>query len=76
MAEEQKITFAQEQEQRIAGWLQKVKFRRKIFGGVSEQDVWKKITELNEMYKQALIAERARCDALTTKQRSGGTKGR
>ena len=64
MAKEQAFTFQQEQEQRIAGWLRKVKFRRKIFGGVSEQDVWKKITELNEMYRQALIAERARCDTL------------
>lgn len=79
MAEEQRITFSQEQEQRIAGWLQKVKFRRKIFGGVSEQDVWKKISELNDLYKEALIAERARYDALlkaggSGKRKDGGSK--
>lgn len=48
----------------IAPWLKKVKFRKRIFGGVSERDVWKKIGELNDMYKRALIAERARYDAL------------
>ena len=53
-----------EHEDRIAGWLNKVKFRKRIFGGVSETDVWNKIRELNDMYRDALIAERARCDAL------------
>ena len=60
----EKISFPPEQEQRIAGFLQKVKFRKQIFGGVSEQDVWKKIGELNDMYRQALLAERARYDTL------------
>ena len=59
-----KILFSPEQEQRIAGFLQKVKFRKRVFGGVSEEDVWKKIGELNEMYRQALLAERARYDTL------------
>ena len=31
---------------------------------MSETDVWKKIGELNDMYREALIAERARYDAL------------
>lgn len=53
-----------EQEQRIAAWLQKLKFRRRIFGGVSEKDVWKKISELNDLYHEALIAQRARYDTL------------
>lgn len=44
----------------IAQWLEKVRFRKKFFGGVSEQDVWKKINELNEMYEEALKAERIR----------------
>ena len=51
-------------EGKIAGFLQKVKFRKQIFGGVSEKDVWTKIRELNEMYRQALLAERIRYDAL------------
>lgn len=58
------LRFPPEQEEKIAGFLQKVKFRKQIFGGVSEKDVWTKIRELNEMYRQALLAERIRYDAL------------
>ena len=62
MSEE--LGFPPEQEEKIKGLLQKVKFRKQIFGGVSEKDVWKKIGELNELYRQGILAERARCDAL------------
>ena len=48
---------------RIAQWLRKVHFKRALFG-VSEKDVWKKLDELNDMYKRAIMAERVRCDAL------------
>ena len=58
------LRFLPEQEDKISGFLQKVKFRKRIFGGISEKDVWTKIGELNEMYRQALLAERIRCDAL------------
>ena len=47
----------------IARWLKTVRFRRALFG-VSEQDVWKKIEELNALYAAALKAERVRYDAL------------
>ena len=60
-----------ELEERIAAWLQKVKFRKKIFGGVDEADVWQKINALNDMYKEAWIAERARYDALLAEQGKG-----
>ena len=53
-----------EQEAKIASWLRTVKFRRQVFSGVSEKDVWAKIGQLNEMYNQAILAERARYDAL------------
>ena len=53
-----------EHEERIVAFLQNVKFRRKIFGGVDERDVWQKIEQLNELYKQALFAERVRYDTL------------
>ena len=53
-----------EQGAEISRFLQKIKFRKQIFGGVSEKDVWTKIGELNEMYRQALLAERIRCDTL------------
>ena len=60
----EKLEFPPKQEEKIRDFLQKVKFRKRIFGGVSEKDVWTKIGELNEMYRQALLAERSRCDAL------------
>ena len=52
------------EQMKIAKWLKKLRFRRKLFGGVSEQDVWKKIAELNTMYESTLTAERVRYDAL------------
>lgn len=48
----------------IAEWLDKVRFRKKFFGGLDEQDLWKKIDELNTMYEAALEAERVRYDTL------------
>ena len=64
MDENAAARFLPETEERIAGWLKQVKFRKRIIGGVDEADVWKKISELNDMYTQGLIAERARYDAL------------
>lgn len=48
----------------IGLFLKKVKFRRRIFGGVDEKSVWKKIEELNALYTKALEAERTRYDVL------------
>ena len=56
----------------IVPWLQKVRFRKCLFGGVSEADVWKKVEELNAMYETALAAERARYDALLEAQQKAG----
>ncbi len=53
-----------ERERNIAEWLEKLKFRKRILGGIDEKDVWTRIGELNDMYREALIAERARYDAL------------
>lgn len=58
------------EQKRILIWLRKVRFRRKLVGGVDERDVWKKIEELNEMYNLALLAERARYDALLRQRRA------
>lgn len=44
----------------IQNWLKTVKFKKKLFGGVDEVEVWKKIEELNSLYERVLIAERAR----------------
>lgn len=48
----------------IAEWIRSVKFKKKMLGGVDEEDVWKKIEELNELYEKALLYERARYDTL------------
>lgn len=52
------------EQKRIRKWLKQVRFRKTVFGGVDEADVWKKIAELNALYETALAAERARYDAL------------
>lgn len=49
---------------KIAPWLANVKFRKKLLGGVDPEDVWKKLEELNTLYENALLAERARYDLL------------
>lgn len=59
--------------QDIAQWLGEVKFRTRLFAGVDETDVWKKIGQLNRLYDKALLAERARYDALLQLYREQGT---
>ena len=54
----------QEFEQKTAEWLKKIHFKKKLFGGVSETDVWKRIGELNSMYEAALAEEITRYDTL------------
>ena len=49
---------------KIADWLEKVRFRKKFFGGIDEEDVWKKIDELNSMYQSLLESERVRYDTM------------
>lgn len=63
--------LSQEQEELLA-WLKTMKFKRARFGGVSEEDVWKKISELNRRYDACLRAERERYNALLE---SRGIKG-
>ena len=65
------MPFPQEYQQQIEDWLRAVKFRRRLFGGVEETHVWAKLRELNELYQKALIAERARYDALLAEQKKG-----
>lgn len=55
---------------KIARWLKKLKFRKVLFGGIREQEVWKRMGELNALYEAALVAERARCDALIEQARA------
>ena len=55
------------EQQNIVEWLKKVRFRKQLFGGISEQDVWKKIDELNN---ETLITETKAGDSLL-KERAG-----
>ncbi|MCD7748602.1 MAG: hypothetical protein LUH42_00950 [Oscillospiraceae bacterium] len=52
------------EQQRILDWVQAVKFKHVLFGGVREQDVWAKLEELERLYDASIRAERARYDAL------------
>lgn len=56
------------EQRKIVQWLKQVRFKRALFG-VSEKDVWKKMGEMNELFQQALVAERIRYDTLLEQQR-------
>ena len=57
----------------IVEWLKKVRFQKQLFGGVSEQDVWKKIDELNKLYDAVLAAERIRYETLIAEIKAGNS---
>lgn len=59
----------------IVQWVKKVRFKRRIFGGVDQDDVLRKIGELNSLYEAALLNERARYDALLQQNKGGGGDG-
>lgn len=46
----------------IAEILKKTKFRRKLFGGVDEADVWKKLQRLQAEYEELLAAQQHRAE--------------
>lgn len=48
----------------IAEKLKKLKFRKKTFGGVDERDVWKKMSFLQEDYRNAFLVQHERDMAL------------
>ncbi|MBR6027835.1 MAG: hypothetical protein IKP40_02005 [Clostridia bacterium] len=64
--------FSNGAEERIAEQLRTMRFRKRVFLGVDERDVWQKISELNEAYKKALLEERARYEALLQERHEGG----
>ena len=48
----------------IVAWVENLKFKRKLVGGVDEADVLQKMQQLNTLYETALIEQRARYEAL------------
>lgn len=61
---ETKTKALNHEQERLRQWFQEVKFRKVLFGGVDEIQLWKKLEELNQIYETSLSAERARYDAL------------
>lgn len=60
--------------ERLINWMQTVKFRKTMIGGINEVQLWKKLEELNQIYDAALRAERVRYDTLLDSQkRASGT---
>lgn len=57
-------------EEQLVNWINQVKFKKSLFGGVNERDVWKKLTELHALYQAALQAERVRYDTLLSQYQS------
>ena len=64
------------EQQEILEWLRKVKFRKKLLGGVDEVQLWKKLEELYGLYANAIRAERARYDALLANEHALSGAGR
>lgn len=56
----------------IIRFIKTVKFKRRLFGGVDQEDVLRKINELNSLYEVALLNERARYEALLEQNKGGG----
>ena len=48
----------------IAGIFEKMRFRKKLIGGVDEQDVWKKRDDLQKAYRSAYEAQQVRYEAI------------
>ena len=63
------------EQEKLHRWLKTVKFRRVLFGGIDEAQMWKKLEELDRLYEAAISAERARYDALLEKQMKTGSFG-
>ena len=64
------------EQERIQTWLKQVRFKKVLFGGVNEADLWRKIAELNSLYEAALSAERARYDALLAQHQDSAEQGK
>lgn len=48
----------------VADFIKSLRFRKTLLGGVSEENVWKKLEELNNEYKSVFDAQEVRYQAL------------
>lgn len=70
---------------RIAKLLEEMKFRKKVFGGVDESDVWRQLERLQQEYQtvydrqaayyEALLEEREEALARLTQSKGGAASG-
>lgn len=75
--ENKTMTPINSEQRKMVDWLKNVCFKKQLFGGVSEADVWKKIEELNKLYEMALTAERIRYETLLQeKMEQAGAEGK
>ena len=44
----------------VSLFLKKLRFKRKLFGGLDEADVWKKLEELQQLYRKAFDEQNAK----------------
>lgn len=44
----------------VAAYIDKMKFKRRLFGGVDEADVWRQIEELHKQYEAVFLAQEIR----------------
>lgn len=56
----------------IARWMKSVEFKSKVFGGVDEADVWKKIDELNLLYEKLLLEKQAQNSSAPVESEEAG----
>ena len=63
-----------EERAEVIQWLKKAKFPHKLFGGVDERTVWKRIGELDALYAKLLENERARYNALLEEYKQTATR--
>ncbi|HEY9574154.1 MAG TPA: hypothetical protein VIR32_01305 [Lachnospiraceae bacterium] len=72
---EKKIDMSMPEERaEIIDWLKKLKLQKKLFGGVDERTVWKKMLELDGLYAKALEAQKNRYDAILEIYKKEGRK--
>ncbi|MDO5027045.1 MAG: hypothetical protein Q4E50_04345 [Tissierellia bacterium] len=58
----------------ISGLLARMKFRKKLIGGVDELDVWKKIETLQEEYERQLDLQAQKYQAIIDHLEKGDKK--
>ena len=55
------------EQEKLRQWFQEVKFRKVLFGGVDEIQLWKKLEELNQIYETSLSVHQRSCNAVIRK---------